>query len=55
MLRDVANPPVAPARVLEVKPCAECCRYEMKLQKMREAYELLVDAIAAADRTKPRR
>jgi hypothetical protein len=55
MLRDVANPPVAPARVLEVKPCAECCRYEMKLQKMREAYELLTQAVAASDNERRRK
>lgn len=49
MLRDVSNPPIAPARVCQPAVCPECCRYEMKLQLMREAFELLQQAVAAND------
>lgn len=52
-LRDVAYPPMPPVKPARPEPspcCPQCCRYELELQRMREAYELLVEALAAADR-----
>lgn len=52
MLKDlVVTPRLACAP--EPTTCAACCDYELTVQRLREAYELLVEAMAAADRAKP--
>jgi hypothetical protein len=48
MLKDLVTPARVPAP--QPKTCAACCDYELTVQRLREAYELLVDAMAAADR-----
>lgn len=55
MLRDVSNPPVAPKRSIpaaERPTCACCCEYEMTVQRLREAFDLLWQSTAMND---PRR
>jgi hypothetical protein len=48
MLKDLVTPARVPSP--EPKTCSSCCDYELTVQRLREAYELLVEAMAAADR-----